>query len=53
MLIGWAVLLIALAGLVIYMISSNAKVAEVGRLLFFAGLLAVCLLLGGHVFKVG
>lgn len=33
-------LIVALAGLVVYAISANGKVVEVGRLSFFAGLLA-------------
>ena len=33
-------LIIAVIGLLIYALSSNAKVAELGRIAFFAGLLA-------------
>lgn len=32
-------LLIALIGLVVWLIATNAKVAEVGRIMFFCGLL--------------
>ncbi len=34
---------VALAGLLLYGFANNAKVAEVGRLLFFAGILAFLL----------
>lgn len=53
MLIGWLVALIAVAGLIIYMVAANAKVAEVGRIMFFCGLLVTCALLGGHSFRIG
>jgi hypothetical protein len=33
-------LLVAIIGLLMYLLSSNAKVAEVGRLMFACGLLA-------------
>lgn len=39
MLIAWVCLLVALAGLVIYCVSQNPKVAEAGRLMFACGLL--------------
>ncbi len=38
-------LLIALIGLLMYALSTNGKLAEIGRIMFFAGLLAF--LLGG------
>jgi hypothetical protein len=42
-------LLVALAGLLMYAFSANPKLVEVGRLSFFAGLLAFLLLIaGGH-----
>lgn len=40
-------LLVAIVGLVIYAMASNAKAAECGRLMFGAGLL-VCLFLASH-----
>ena len=33
-------LLVALIGLLMYVLSANAKVGEIGRIMFFAGLLA-------------
>jgi hypothetical protein len=40
-------LLIALIGLLMYVLASNPKVAEIGRIMFWTGLLAF--LLGGGV----
>lgn len=36
-------LIIALIGLVVYALASSAKAAEIGRLMFFAGLVAYLL----------
>lgn len=36
-------LLLIVVGLLIYVLSSNGKAAEIGRLLFACALLAVCL----------
>jgi Na+/phosphate symporter len=44
---------LVLAGLLTYVLSSNAKVSELGRLAFFAGLLALALALSGHVVRLG
>jgi Na+/phosphate symporter len=41
----WLSLLISLIGLVLY-VASNTKLAEIGRIMFFAGLMAF--LLGYH-----
>jgi len=35
-------------GLLVYLLASNAKVAELGRLAVFVGLLVIVWLLGGH-----
>lgn len=43
--------LIAIIGLVMYMISTNGKLQEVGRIMLFSGLLAF-LLRGEQLFKV-
>jgi hypothetical protein len=40
-------LLVAVVGLLMYVLASNPKVQEIGRMMFFAGLLAF--LLGGGV----
>lgn len=52
MLISWAVLIIAIAGLLVWVLASNAKVAEIGRLAFFCGLFVTCMLLGGKTVRV-
>ena len=40
-------LLVAVIGLLIYALTTNAKLIEIGRLMFFAGLLAFLLLASG------
>lgn len=42
-------LLFALVGLLLYVLASNPKLVEVGRITFFAGLLAFLLQLHGVV----
>ncbi len=45
-------LLILVVGLLLYALSSNAKVAELGRLAFVCGLLVVCMTMASKVIKV-
>jgi Na+/phosphate symporter len=45
-------LLIAIVGALLYALSTNAKVQEMGRLGFFAGLFVTLLQLQGHVIKL-
>lgn len=45
-------LLAAIVGLLAYALASNAKIAEIGRLLFFAGVLVTLLVLAERVVKV-
>jgi Na+/phosphate symporter len=52
MLISLAVVLIALVGLLLYVLASNPKVAEIGRLMFGCGLLAACFALGGKMLRL-
>jgi Na+/phosphate symporter len=52
MLISWVVLLIAVAGLVIYLVATNAKAQEIGRLMFACGLLALCFALAGKTVRL-
>lgn len=40
---AYLAILVALIGLLLYALSSNTKVAEVGRILFFCGALATVL----------
>lgn len=44
--------LVALVGLVIYVLASNPKAAEIGRIMFGAGLLVVCLVLAGRMVRL-
>jgi hypothetical protein len=48
----YASLLVALLGLVIYLIATNPKVGEVGRIAFFAGLLAFLIGSAGRLLSV-
>jgi len=41
--------LVMLIGLVVYLVAKDGKVAEIGRIMFFAGLLCVLLNVGGVV----
>jgi Na+/phosphate symporter len=43
----------AIIGLLVYMLASNPKTVELGRLTFFAGLLALAFVLSGHTVRVG
>jgi len=45
-------LLFALVGLLMYALCTNGKLVEIGRLLFFAGILAFLLTGGPEVFSV-
>jgi hypothetical protein len=47
MIVATIPLAVCLVGLLLYVLASNPKVAEVGRLMFFAGLLAALLASGG------
>ena len=38
---------VALLGILIYALASNPKLVEVGRIMFFCGLLAACLVVRG------
>lgn len=52
MLISWVDLLIAVVGLLLYVLAANPKLQEVGKLTYFAGLLATCLLLGAKTIHI-
>ncbi len=45
-------LLVALVGALVYGFASNGKLAEIGRIMFFVGLLAFVLGLPGHALSV-
>lgn len=46
---GFLSLIVAVVGLVLYAISNNPKVSEIGRICFWTGLLAFLLANGGSV----
>ena len=46
---GFLSLIVAVVGVVIYFIATNAKVSECGRVMFWTGLLAFLLANGGAV----
>lgn len=50
--IAYIAALIALAGLLVYLLSANPKAQELGRIMFFCGLLVTTFALGGHAVKV-
>ena len=45
--------LVALAGLLTYVLASNAKVVEIGRALFWCGLLVTLFTMATHVVRIG
>lgn len=49
MILPWLALIVCVLGVLLYALSANAKVQEIGRLAFFAGLLAFLLDVGGRV----
>jgi hypothetical protein len=40
---AFLILLILVGGVLLYALSGNAKVSEIGRLMFFAALVALCI----------
>jgi len=52
MLVAYLPLLVAIIGLLVYVLASNAKAVEIGRLLFFAGILVTVLTLQGHTVRL-
>lgn len=50
--IAYLALVIAIIGLLVYMLASNAKAQEVGRILFFCGALVFTSVLGAHAVKL-
>ena len=44
--LGVVPLVVLVAGLLLWTLSSNAKASEAGRIMFFCGLLALCFSLG-------
>jgi Na+/phosphate symporter len=52
MLISWVVLLIAVVGLVLFVLPGNGDRKEIGRLMFACGLLALCFALVGKTVRL-
>ncbi len=53
MIIAFIPLLFAIVGLLMYVLATNGKVSELGRLIFFAGFLITMLSMEGHTFRIG
>jgi len=53
MIIAVIPLLVAIIGLLMYILASNAKVAEIGRIMFFCGLLALMFSTARETFRIG
>lgn len=52
MVIAWVVVLVALVGLVMYVLPGNGERKEIGRLMFFAGLLVALFMMGGRTVRL-
>jgi len=50
--IAYLPLLISIIGLLLYGFAGNSKLQEVGRIMFFCGILVVTMHLGGKMTKV-
>jgi len=44
---------VCIIGALVYALAANGKASEMGRLAYFAGLLALVLSLAGHVLRLG
>jgi len=53
MAISYLPLLVAVIGVLMYALSSNAKVAEIGRISFAFGLLVTLMVMSHHVVRLG
>jgi Na+/phosphate symporter len=53
MLIAWLPVLAAVVGLLLYLLATNGKVAELGRLLLFVGLFFTVWGLAGEALRFG
>lgn len=53
MMIALLAILFAIAGALVYALSGNAKLAELGRLTFLAAMIALMLEFAKHVVKIG
>lgn len=48
MLIAWFSIIVAVIGLLIYVLAGKAEVKEIGRIMFFCGLLVALFAFGGR-----
>lgn len=49
---GFLSIIVAIAGVLVYALSANPKLQEIGRLSFFAGLLAFLLANGARIIEI-
>ncbi len=52
-LIAFIPIIVAIAGALLWVLASNPKLSEAGRIAFACGLLATCLAFSGEAIKVG
>lgn len=52
MIIVWLPVLFALVGLVMYVLAHNPKAQEIGRIMFFAGVLAMMFIIAHKVVRL-
>jgi Na+/phosphate symporter len=50
--IAYLALVCALVGVVVYLMASQPKAVEIGRILFFVGMLVFVSVLGGHAVRL-
>ena len=53
MVIAWLVLLVCVAGALIYALAANPKVSRIGEHMFWCGLLVMLFALAGKVVRIG
>lgn len=49
---SWVCVAVMIAGALVYALSTNNRVAEMGRLMFFCGLFVICWVSGQHFVRV-
>lgn len=53
MLIAIIPLIVLIVGLLMYALAANPKIQEIGRIMFFCGLLALCLAFSRQTLSIG
>ena len=51
--IAWLPVIVLVLGLLLYVLPVNAKLQELGRIMFFCGLLALCFAYAGRTVRIG